>query len=112
MIAWSLLRRRNRTKLDDYCFPHSRRGGPCRAIIFIVGRPRVRCGTKPVSNTRGSRPHIGTPCYSLIACASTRSGAVPLVVLPSAVPMLLEPASPPDGRAEYEPLLLHGVVRP
>jgi len=28
------------------------------------------------------------------------------------VPMLREPASPPDGRAEYEPLLLHGVVRP
>src|SRR5262245_41470286 len=33
-------------------------------------------------------------------------------VLQSAVPMLSEPASPPDGRAEYEPLLLHGVVRP
>ena len=47
-----------------------------------------------------------------VIAVADETGAAPLVVLPSAVPMLREPAAPPEQVAERKPLFLRGVVGP
>ena len=97
--------------------------GPCRATISTLGRQRVRYGTKPLSGLEAAHWHAIRLAYRLrehsaetgedwVIAVADETGAAPLVVLPSAVPMLREPATPPEQWAERRPLLLRGVVGP
>jgi hypothetical protein len=58
------------------------------------------------------REHAAETGEDWVIAVADESGAAPLSVLPSAVPMLREPTAPPEQWAERRPLLLRGVVRP
>ncbi len=58
------------------------------------------------------REHAAETGEDWVIAVSDESGAAPLVVLPSAVPMLREKTAPPEQLAERKPLLLRGVVGP
>ena len=58
------------------------------------------------------REHAAETGEDWVIAVADETGAAPLVVLPHAVPMLREPAAPPEQCAERRPLLLRGVVRP
>jgi hypothetical protein len=47
-----------------------------------------------------------------VIAVADESGAAPLLVLPSAVPMLRAPTAPPEQRAERQLLLRRGGVGP
>jgi hypothetical protein len=58
------------------------------------------------------REHAAEAGEDWVIAVGDETGAAPLVVLPSAVPMLREPAAPPEQVAERKPLFLRGVVGP
>jgi hypothetical protein len=58
------------------------------------------------------REHAAETGEDWVIAVADETGAWPLVVLPSAVPMLRAPAAPPEQRAERQLLLRRGVVGP
>ena len=58
------------------------------------------------------REHAAETGEDWVIAVADETGAAPLLVLPHAVPMLREPAAPPEQCTERRPLLLRGVVRP
>jgi hypothetical protein len=59
------------------------------------------------------REHAAETGEDWVIAVADETGAAPLLVLPSAVPMLREPTAPPERWAERKPLFLRGgVVRP
>ena len=106
--------------------PPSRREGEHAALFFpsqvALAPVRDKTGVE-LSGLEAAHWHAMRLAYRLrehaaetgedwVIAVADETGAAPLLVLPHAVPMLREPATPPEQWAERRPLLLRGVVGP